>query len=327
MFNNFLSFNDGLLVNYVAKQKDIDTIVATDQVFEYVDKLKKELDESGTYVIDRLGSFKKDSNGILRFQQSEDFADLLNEDSINPPDRNTDDKSDVVDEPKKKVFVLDVDEPDDKSEAIPTRKKVEAKTDVGAVETSEAKKVVVPPVASAPEKEKVEEKKVQLKKNTPVEDRHKKKNNSGLVIFLIITAIIIIILGVYFLWLKKPSEKQPKIVEKEVVKPVSKPAVVKDTVAVKHTVQQNQKPVKAKPSVVRPMKGQIHIIVGGFAEAANAHKMVDKLKKQGFSNAQLITKGSMHLVSIDSGTSYTKVEARQQEILDQRIESWLYTIK
>ena len=51
LFNNFLSFNDGLLVNYIAEKKGIDTIVATDQVFEYVDKLKKQLDETGEYGI------------------------------------------------------------------------------------------------------------------------------------------------------------------------------------------------------------------------------------------------------------------------------------
>ncbi|MGQ1785949.1 MULTISPECIES: SPOR domain-containing protein [unclassified Saccharicrinis] len=331
LFNNFLSFNDGLLVNYIAEKKGIDAITATDQVFEYVDILKKQLDETGTYNINKLGSFKKDDNGILRFQQAEDFADMLNKESVPKDEKATENteaevKEESAEEPEKKVFVLDVDKPENKSKEEFLDNKKE-----GVKETwdkpNQEKKVIVPPAVTAPISEKTEEKKVQLKKPEPVSENKKGNGNKGLVLFLIVAAIIIIGLGAFFLLIKKPKTEKPKVVKKEIVKPVPVKPVVKDTVTVKPPVKKVPEVEKTITSGVPPMKGQIHIIVGGFSEVTNAKNMVDKLKGQGYTKAQVITKGKMFLVSIDSNISYSKVEARQQEILEQKIESWLYTIK
>ncbi len=78
LFNNFLSFNDGLLINFVAEKKGIDTVLATEEVFSFVDNLKKDLDETGEYQIKSLGTFKKDTNGILRFFKDPNFIDIYN---------------------------------------------------------------------------------------------------------------------------------------------------------------------------------------------------------------------------------------------------------
>ncbi len=101
LFNNFLSFNDGLLINFVAEQKGIDTVLATEEVFSFVDKLKKDLDETGEYQIKNLGVFKKDKNGILRFFKDPNFIDIYKEEtkieSLINPLQNESIKEDLLD--------------------------------------------------------------------------------------------------------------------------------------------------------------------------------------------------------------------------------------
>ena len=135
LFNNFLSFNDGLLVNYVAEQKGIDTIVATDQVFNYVDSLKKELDEKGIYSIDKLGVFKKDENGILRFQQADDFEDNLDSGGSTKEEPSEFVNEDTV-EVKKEAILLDIDNDSDITDA-PEEEKIKEDTSTNKVEDKE----------------------------------------------------------------------------------------------------------------------------------------------------------------------------------------------
>ena len=329
LFNNFLSFNDGLLVNYVAEKKGVDTIIATEEVFEYVDKLKRELDESGSYRIDKLGTFKKDDNGILRFQQAEDFADQFNEEATTNTDLEDTIKTEAEEPTKVALQDLEADSTPDKAE-----KTKEEKESTALVEPQkeavkeETKNTVTPPIIVPPVEKKVvedkrpeETKKVEVKKEKYVE---KKKDNRGLIIYIAIAAILVIALLVYFLFLRKPKKQLPTVPKKELIKkPVKKP-VLKDTVKIKPKVVETPKTKKPANDI---LKGQIHIIVGGFKEVGNANKMVDKLKSKGYSKAQTIKKGNMHLVSIDYDTSYGKVEARQQEVLADQMGSWLYTIK
>ena len=82
LFNNFLSFNDGLLVDYIVEKEDISREDAEKKVDEYVKKLKQDLDDNGSYTIPGLGTFTKDATGILRFEQS---SELTEESSITEP--------------------------------------------------------------------------------------------------------------------------------------------------------------------------------------------------------------------------------------------------
>ncbi len=327
LFNNFLSFNDGLLVNYIAEQKGIDTIIATEQVFEYADNLKKQLEEVGTYTFNKLGTFTKDDNGILRFQQADDVAELFGQDATMSNEASTEisDKEENLSE--NNVLLLDIDNEDEQVKTPPIEsdrsKKEELKSTV--VEHKFQKNtppevLITPPPGIKPENKNVDTEKVQLKKNVPTPSKPKKKNNAP-ILFLIAIGIIIIFFGVYFLFYKKAKEPEPKVIKKAVLKPAVQSEVAKDTT---YTVTNIGKPAPINPV---PQKGVIYIIVGGFKNLDNAQNMVARLKSEGNSNAQTFELNNMHLVSIDSDTSYRKMEARQQEILNNMMESWLYQVK
>lgn len=342
LFNNFLSFNDGLLVNYVAEQKGIETVAATDEVFNFVDGLKKELDESGEYVIKKLGTFKKDENGILRFNQSDDFAAQFTEGLVKSDEASEEklegaETSEETSETKDGVLILDEEKSEDTSikdeveeKAVDVEKtKVDdepAKPIVKEFPKKDNKVIVTPPVSTKAEAEK--KKPEPIKKTTYKKTVVKQKEDKrGLIAFIAIAVIVVLCVVGYFVFFNKPEKEPIKIAQKEIVKPKPKKTPVKkDT-----TLAEKKKVVKpkeeAKPVVPALAKGQFHIIVGGFKNVENANKMVDKLKSEGYTNAQMIVKDKMHLVSIDNNVSYSKMEAKQQEILSKQMGSWLYKVK
>ncbi len=66
-FNQFLKFDDGLLINYVAEQEKIDKEKAKQQIQDIADKITKEINEGNQYKIKGLGSIYKDANGKIQF--------------------------------------------------------------------------------------------------------------------------------------------------------------------------------------------------------------------------------------------------------------------
>ncbi len=66
-FNQFLKFDDGLLINYVAEQEKIDKEKAKKQVQDIAEKITKEINEGNQYKIKGLGSIYKDANGKIQF--------------------------------------------------------------------------------------------------------------------------------------------------------------------------------------------------------------------------------------------------------------------
>ncbi len=329
LFNNFLSFNDGLLVNYIAEQKGIDTIIATEQVFEYADNLKKKLEEEGTYTFNKLGTFTKDDNGILRFQQADDVAELFGQDATVKVEDLTEMTETEENVSRENVFLLDLDTEDEQGKKPPIESDQPTKEEFKstAVESKFQKHsppdiIVTPPAGIRNDDKNTETEKVQLKKNVPSPKKPKKKNGAP-ILFIIAIAIIIIFFGVYYLFFNKAKEPEPKVIKKEVLKPVIKSEAAKDT---SHAMANLDKPTP-KSITTAPQKGYIYIIVGGFKESENAQNMVASLQNEGNSNAVTFELNNMHLVSIDSDTSYRKMEARQQEILNNKMESWLYQVK
>lgn len=67
-FNDFLKYNDGLLVNYVATKQQISKEDAIKRVQELVKKLQDTLASARKYTIEGLGTLVKDERGGIRFQ-------------------------------------------------------------------------------------------------------------------------------------------------------------------------------------------------------------------------------------------------------------------
>lgn len=309
LFNNFLSFNDGLLIDYVASIKNISKDEADKEVEVYVERVKKELDEKGEFKIEGLGKFTKDATGILRFEQ----ADEIN----------------YHDEVENDLLDLDNSVKEDAEEGIASQPEIEV---------SEVSKVNEEPLVEVVEEE--TDKPVKEEKATPgITNRYiiadNKRRNQSIFLFLIVFVLIPII-GVifYFSFFKNEMESVPVVNETE-SKPVIKDSIADDTLKMKvkpqgdvvasPEVKKEEKKVVIKPVVINHPH---HIIAGSFKDIENARRYLKSLESRGLKECSVIKHKSMTMVSVGSFEKLYQAQKRQEEILDKyRIESWILTKK
>ncbi|MBN2166510.1 MAG: hypothetical protein JW717_09560 [Marinilabiliaceae bacterium] len=327
LFNNFLSFNDGLLVNHISAKKSIDAVNALKEVNEFVESLKKELDETGEFKLDGLGKFTKDSNGIMRFHQAEDVAsvfsdslitkkeepkDLLDIDSSLGNDKknfNNDDKPLNVPIPgslkKDKLLQIDQDEKTDKSKPVEKGHPVIIKKEpVKKTDTTKAAVSVTQPQAE--------------KSNQKVQIENNGNRNKRSIILFALLFILLPVIGFtvyYFLFKEKEvvTEKVPIVVT------VSEPEV--DTTA--HIIV--DEPVDEAEITY---ENRYQIIAGTFSSEKAANEYVLILKGKGFNEAFVMPRYGKYLVSIDSEKDLISAEALQEKIVNTyRIENYIITLK
>ena len=67
VFNEFLRYNDGLLIEYIARTEGFETDIARNMVADYAVEVTKVLDSGKPYTIKGLGTLQKDSAGKIVF--------------------------------------------------------------------------------------------------------------------------------------------------------------------------------------------------------------------------------------------------------------------
>lgn len=301
LFNNFLSFNDGLLVNHIAASRSIDSTLALEQVNAFVDGLKNTLDTTGRYDIPGLGRFTKDTTGIIRFIQdsesliqAEKIADSDELLDLMPPSEAADapiitEKNDTTPSYTSNDSILNIDNEPDNTERNTT---------------------TPPPMTN-----------VNTSNPTPEKTTviiEKKKKSPRLLLWLLL--LLLIAGAIYYFTAVNPilsnlfNKKTPA--PPKVETPAPAPAPVVETPA----------PVVEETPVTTDNK--YHIIVATLKNEQVAIEQVAKLKEKGFENAMILPRDNKFLVSIDAQPDLISADARQEEIVNKyRIESYVLTIK
>lgn len=316
LFNSFLSFNDGLLINHICKADSIETPEATTMVEEYVTKVKAALDTKGIFEMDELGTFSKDQNGILRFIQKEpegipkpeiksskpakatDSSDLLDIDASGVTGAVVIEETIKLSEPasKEKLLIIDNTLP-----ATPAPAPTPTPTPKPVVET---KKPVSKPMQS---------------QKTTKEIIHTERRGLPLWLIILLIMLPLILLLIYFLFIKDGGiklfkTKTPPPVEQAVIEEKPEEPVV-------------EAPAPVEPAPVLGTR-QHHIILGSFKDEANANQLLSKLKEKGYSNASSFNYQGRVLVSAEWHTSVNKALERQEELLKElQMENWVLTLK
>ena len=325
LFNNFLSFNDGLLVEHVMQKENIDRLDATDKVNHFVERINKTLDTTGHYKLEGLGEFTKDSSGILRFTQADDLN--LNSEGDDKPD-----------EPENEEL-LDLES---------TQEEEEEKEEVAEEKTEIIAPPVEPPVEEQPEEEKTEtvpepepaaEPEIQTTTSEDIYKEEKAKEKVALFIILFVL-VPLIGFGIYYFFFSDTEATDVKAKQEIVHKPIVTPPVttdkkkeneivagpestVKETPVVKE--EKVNIPVKKKPAVT---SRRHYIIVGSFKEEANANKFVETMKSKGFDAPVTIPRNGMYLVGVESFSSLSQAMKRQEQLLNEKkLESWILTVR
>ncbi|MCU4174085.1 HU family DNA-binding protein [Carboxylicivirga sp. N1Y90] len=318
LFNNFLSFNDGLLIDHVVEHDKVSKEEANKLVDNYVDTLKEKLDSEGRYEIQGLGLFTKDASGILRFSQADDINGV--EESEKTENTLLDIDADSTEDVKE--VEEGISEETEEIDILKETPLVEVENETTKVEDKPKEPII----------KKVESTSTSSSSHSYIEEDNSKRNRSIFIFAIIIIALAV--MAVYFVFfhkkkeeVKKPAKTEkviPKVKEKKVV---TKPKQEDGIVAGPET----KKVEKAKTKTVVP-KAVVnnakphHLIVGSFKDTNNADKYLAKLRGMGYANCMAIQSNTMTLISIESFAKVYEAQTKQEELLEKhKMESWILT--
>ena len=350
-FSPFLKFNDELLEKHIIKKENITKEQAAQKITQFIEDIKKEIDQEKPYVIEGFGQFEADKQGKVQFLIATEKTE-----KTKPTEQAGGEKK--------------------KTEAKTTTKKAEPKAEVKP-KAQETKKETVKkeeikqepkPVRPAGGKEsKLEEFKPEKKEpvhptgkeskaapaaaqTKPIYSykRKKKPINKGLVWSIAIG----VPLAAIFIWallnfetvkkvLNKEKVKTEKVVQKKkstTKKPVAKaktdqakkeatkPATAegKETTAKAET--KPARPAGEKPEVKKPATPQkkYYIIAGSFKNEKYAISYLNKLQTEGYNAEKLAERNGMHAVSFNSFADKRKAIAEYKFLAQEKgLQAWI----
>lgn len=339
LFNSFLSFNDGLLIDYLAEKSGIDSIAGTDTVAEYVFQLKAKLHEEKIYKFNSLGSFDFDENGSMRFRYNPNTGKI-------PPKGHAKPVSKAAATPKievkKEIEIAPApplkSEPLEKEELLtfdtsstPANVIVEAVTNFSpAKELSDAKFELVDEKRVASISSSKDET-PNIAPEVPLSEAGNGKKRLAVIIGFLLIVVIAALAYAFLIYLPKQHEEQARKVAME--KEAKRQTILKhqsDSIAV---VKARELALAdsiqlAEETVQKQMSGGYHIIVGAFSEEANADKLIVKIKAANFPMAQKIADKNRFLVSVEACVD-AKVASKRLQIVSSSLsmEGWIYKSK
>lgn len=294
LFNNFLTFNDGLLVSYICEKEGVNSDQALSKINNFINEIKDELAENKEYLIEGVGVFKKSDDGSIIFiaekndeklqdekiekEQIEEKVESHRTSSLNVDDNNLL----ILDEREEKP----VEKPVIKPEVTPAPPKVTHTSTVTQNTNVISNKTVI----------------------------EKDKNKSWIWILLVLLILLISATVIYFftdvpdrLFNKKQEVEAPVI---EVVVVVEEPEPIVEE-------------IKKEPIIIR----QHHIIVGGFKDASKAENLAQSFKSRGFEKSQFFMHKDRYLVSINWFRTTSEALRYQERIVtNNKIENWILSV-
>ncbi|MCG8580884.1 MAG: SPOR domain-containing protein [Bacteroidales bacterium] len=337
LFNNFLSFNDGLLVDYIAEKESLSREEAEKKVDEYVVSLKQELDDNGNYSIKGLGTFTKDATGILRFEQSDELTEGGTTSESVKEEKDTDDLLDIDSSSSQKEDIQAPVETPTVASSLNESTPIAEFEDEATPDEEDKRPAAGANVFSSDDESQnteEEEKDPVAIANKYLEEDNSKRNRS-IVIFLSLFILLPLIgFSVYFFLIKdnSPAKTEKQIAEVQKAEKVELEPAAGTIEAGPDTAKQQKEDTEiieepepvpvAEPEVYKPHQ----LIVGSFSNEINANKMIEKLKEKGYEQSFWFMHNNRYLVSLESFAKVYEAQARQEEILNsERMESWIIT--
>ena len=84
VFNEFLRYNDNILIDFIVKTEGIDRDIAEQRVIDFAEDGSKLLASGRELVIEGLGSLRKDSSGKINFMEAPEIIEIEIKDAVEP---------------------------------------------------------------------------------------------------------------------------------------------------------------------------------------------------------------------------------------------------
>jgi len=182
VFNEFLQYNDGMLVDTVAKGEGIARDAAKDKIEKFVKEITASLEKSGTYNVEELGLLVKNSAGKISLDSGESDSSVKKpaEKTATPTPKESEDKAEKKEDSKPEPKTVPIAKSTPKSnlrKPLPLVPKSKSAEKTGEQETSSTPPKTEPKPAAkrAMVKPKIEEQKLVEKKEEPTAEVIKEK--------------------------------------------------------------------------------------------------------------------------------------------------------
>jgi nucleoid DNA-binding protein len=339
-FSPFLRYNDGMVEDALATKSKISKDQAKEQLSNFVEMMKSELQSNKTFAISGLGSLLIDSRGSIQFSTSQTPS--------KPASVKTSTKPSETPKPESKTKPANSEADNPKEErAKPQEPKPKVHSEPAAkpekqpvVKVNEPKPKVEETVSPSPKPE--ETKKVipadpQPAKTKPITPTVQKKSSNGgtgkaiLIGTLIGIGFVVVAASGWYLYSKGLFSSGKNSEGSQTVERVSPPqnepqqeetkgkfedefeklSAEMDQTTQEATPKANSQPQQKKISKTQPntepklslpvtQEGMFHIVAGSFRNADYAEKFSSDMQSSGYNSKVLVQPTGMHAVTLGS---------------------------
>ncbi len=337
MFMSYLKHDDGKLTQYIVENEGFEELEAKNLIAKYVREIQLTVDKGESYDMFQFGSFVKDGDDI-------DFKNWEGDKAISQD--ATIEEKEVITEPVTEepavvepTPVIETVEEKEIKEVTPPIIEEKAEPVVLQLKEDEPKKELN--ILEKEERAATAEKLDKLRKNKESKPAKKKK---GVGFWMLMTLIVLILAGgtyfgmnydrlkqhVPFLADKKEVKKEPVVNENETSdnsseedKSTEEPEVEEEIIPEPIEPEVNEKPTSNFSN-----NGDLpfHIIAGAFGSEANANRLGEKLKSEGY-NVKVGPGRGMTLVSIKSFSTREEAQKGLNELQTVAPNGWVYEWK
>jgi cell division septation protein DedD len=301
-FNEFLRFNDGLLLNHIAEQKKIDPIEAAKQLKAFVDETTTTLQARKQVVLEGIGSLYLDNNEKIQLKAEELIAYPIEEPVKETPTKPEEssllagDKDLLIIDNKNEDIPSDLIAPSETkpSAPIPSREKPSIENNLPPVRSQATSNPAPKPISKpAPKK--------------PAGFVPAKKSKSNGNVLWIVGLLVVAIIAILYFFVLRPLYNNSAVNQNKVT--------TSDTIKKETTLQPVKDPVKIAPTETIAKTGKnYYLVIGCFVQEDNANKLIAQLKSEGFQPEKFAKIEEMYFVSIASFADKMAADKKLNEL-------------
>jgi hypothetical protein len=325
-FNDFLKFNDGLLVNHIIKNEKVNKNQALDQIKELVKEIESNFSQGKVYFFEGIGELSRDTQGNIKLSTKITAATDGKKITDVPPivlDEKVTDTVKKTEEVEKPVeirptAVTKTEEPVKPQETIPvtpvTPKPETAKTPTVSPTFKSTTQTTQTSTTAASKTTSTKQ---------PIVIKTAKKR-SALNTFLVIAACLVIIAAgvwavlTYHVIDRFMPTKEAVVVKTDTIQVVDTTPVV-DT---SNVVKPVEEPKVVNEQVDKNAK-RFYLIAGSFKVRSNAERFQTKLSGKGFNSQIIERKNGFNAVTIKDFASKNEALDEWSNLKDDYPGTWI----
>jgi len=326
LFNNFLSFNDGLLVSHICDAEGINSDKALERIHEFVAQIKETLKKDEQFKIAGIGTLKQKEGAALVFEAEIPENERVEMKEESPQETQKPEPNRPTPAANKNETIKKTPEKKDEDNQPAQQTNLNA-DDLLDLDTP-TKNIDIKPPRQTPIK-KEQQTKPEPKKAPDLAPPQKEKTSvSGWIWILIIIILLLAGGAILYFFTDIPDRifgtTEPNT---EVMIPLPTPAVTEPVDSVATAAEPVPEPKTEIPKTTPVSTRQHHIIVASFKNKSGAETLKDQLITKGFEKASVMERNGRYLVSAEWHSSVSEAFRRQETILNKyRMENWILSI-